>query len=159
MRLARDDVGPHLADRPPMASGLSSEADLVHLWEGQRFPAALLLTRHGERLRVVYRGRRQQGPGPDFRDAIIAAPACLLSGDIEVHVQASNFRRHGHHLDPAYDNVILHLVFWDDESVRLAIRDDGPGFSVSVLASLVEPYVSTRGGDEEHSGSSCRRRA
>lgn len=95
-----------------------SEADLAYLWEGQRFPPEALSTRDGAPLRMVYRGRSQRGPGPDFRDAIIATGSALLSGDIELHVHASDFRRHGHHLDPAYDAVILHVVFWDDGSRR-----------------------------------------
>jgi hypothetical protein len=65
-------------------------------------------------LRAVYRGRRSSGAGPDFRDAIIAAPEALLQGDVELHVRSSDYRRHGHHLDPAYDGLALHLVFHHD---------------------------------------------
>ena len=51
----------------------------------------------------------------------------------------------------ARESVALAL-YWDSESVRLTVRDDGPGFSMAVLASLGEPYVSTRGGDQGHMG-------
>ncbi|HET9476054.1 MAG TPA: DUF2851 family protein [Dehalococcoidia bacterium] len=91
-----------------------TEADLVHLWEGQRFPPQALRTTAGMPLRAVYRGRRNGGAGPDFRDAIIASPDGLLQGDIELHVRSSDYRRHGHHLDPAYDGLALHLVFHYD---------------------------------------------
>ena len=57
-----------------------SEADLSHLWEGQRFPPEALRTTAGEPLRTVFRGRRTGGPGPDYRDAIISAPGELLQG-------------------------------------------------------------------------------
>ena len=96
-------------ERPNLA-----EADLVHLWEGQRFPREALLTTAGVPLRAVYRGRRNGGAGPDFRDAIIASSHELLQGDIELHVRSSDFRRHGHHLDSAYDGLALHLVFHHD---------------------------------------------
>lgn len=43
-------------------------------------------------------------------------------------------------------------LYWDDETVRLAVRDDGPGFAAPVLASLGEPYISTRGGAQGHMG-------
>ena len=99
-----------------------SEADLVRLWEGQRFPPEALVNREGLALRVVYRGRPAGGPGPDFRDAVIAAGGQEWRGDVELHVAASAFRQHGHHRDPAYDNVVLHVVFWDDERLR-----DSPG--------------------------------
>ncbi len=93
-----------------------SEADLAHLWEGQRFPPEALRTAAGVQLRTVYRGRRTGGPGPDYRDAIISAPGELLQGDVELHVRSSDFRRHGHHLDGAYDGLALHLVFRRDDA-------------------------------------------
>ena len=92
-----------------------SEADLSRLWQDQTFPPEALTTAEGERLRVVYRGRRTGGPGPDFRDALIAAPVGLLRGEVELHVRSSDFRRHGHDRDTSYAGVILHLVFRDDD--------------------------------------------
>jgi len=116
-----------------------SEADLVCLWEGQRFPAAALVSREGLALQVVYRGRPAGGPGPDFRDAVIAAEGQEWWGDVELHVAASAFRQHGHHRDPAYDNLVLHVVFFDDDSseTRLAC-----GRSVPTLA--LGPWVARR---------------
>jgi hypothetical protein len=91
------------------------EADLSRLWQDQTFPPEALTTAAGERLRVIYRGRRTGGPGPDFRDALIAAPGAVLRGDVELHVRSSDFRRHGHDRDAAYADVVLHLVFRDDD--------------------------------------------
>ena len=88
-----------------------SERELARLWRDQTFPPAALVTSEGEKLRVIYRGRSGGGPGPDFRDALIAAPGVLLRGDVELHVLSSDFRRHGHHRDPAYAGVALHVVF------------------------------------------------
>jgi len=116
-----------------------SEADLVRLWEGQRFPPAALVSREGLAVRVVYRGRLAGGPGPDFRDAVIAAGGQERRGDVELHVAASAFRQHGHHRDPAYDNLVLHVVFWDDvkSETRLA-----SGRAVPTLA--LAPWVGRR---------------
>ncbi len=100
---------------PLFPSPRLTEADLAHLWEGQRFPAEALRTTRGAPLRAVYRGRRTGGPGPDYRDAVISAPGELLQGDVELHVRSSDFRRHGHHLDAAYDGLALHLVFRHDD--------------------------------------------
>lgn len=119
-----------------------SERDLAHIWEGQRFPPDALATTGGEPLRVVYRGLRGRGPGPDYRDAVIRAPGRVLRGDVELHVRASDFRRHGHHRDRAYDAVSLHLVLWADEpgDTRLA-----SGRSVSVAA--LAPWLERRGAE------------
>ena len=100
-----------------------SEATLVRLWAGQRFPASALVTRQGVPLRALHPGRRGRGAGPDFRDALIATPTgALLRGDVELHVRASDFRAHGHQRDRRYDGVVLHLVFDDDDGddTRLA---------------------------------------
>jgi hypothetical protein len=134
------DPWPSICDPPALYDGLApSEADLVRLWEGQRFPAGALVSHNGLALRVAYRGRLAGGPGPDFRDAVIAAGGREWRGDVELHVAASAFRQHGHHRDPAYDNLILHVVFWDDEGggTRLAC-----GRSVPTLA--LAPWVARR---------------
>ncbi len=63
-------------------------------------------------MRVLHPGRRGRGAGPDFRDALIATPSGgLLSGDVELHVRASDFHAHGHDRDRRYDGVVLHFVF------------------------------------------------
>lgn len=92
-----------------------AEADLWRLWEGQSFPRRALVTAGGQSLRVVFRGRPGIGPGPDFRDAVLAAPHGLVKGDVELHVRTSDWRRHGHGLDPSYAEVALHVVFFHDE--------------------------------------------
>jgi hypothetical protein len=111
------------------------EADLWRLWEGQRFPKAALVSAAGAALRVIFRGRPGAGPGPDFRGAIIAAPGGLLSGDVELHVRTSDFRRHGHHADPAYAGVVLHVVFFHDETGETAL----PGGGTAPVAALGGP--------------------
>lgn len=109
-----------------------SEADLSQLWQDQTFPPGALTTAEGARLRVVYRGRRTGGPGPDFRDALIAAPGALLRGDVELHVRSSDFRRHGHHRDAAYAGVVLHLVFRDDDRGATVLAGDGRALVVAL---------------------------
>jgi hypothetical protein len=104
---------------------LPPESDLLRLWEGQRFPRRALVTVDGRPLRVVFRGQRGRGPGPDFRGAIIATPEGLLQGDVELHVRTSDFRRHGHHNDPAYGGVVLHVVLFHDEDGETRLPGGG----------------------------------
>jgi hypothetical protein len=113
---------------------------LVRLWEGQRFPAQALVSGDGSPVRVVFRGRPcTGGPGPDFRDAIVEFRGRRLRGDVELHVLASAFRRHGHHRDHAYDNVVLHVVFWDDDGENTCLAS---GQRVPVVA--LGPWVARR---------------
>lgn len=115
------------------------EKQLSTLWEGQRFPREALLLPDGGLLGVVYRGRPGAGAGPDFRDATTSLPSGeLLHGDVELHVRASDFRRHGHHQDPNYNQVILHVVFHHDGGATLL--ESGR----EVLTLGLAPWVATR---------------
>ncbi len=68
---------------------------------------------------------------------MIEAPWGTLKGDVELHVRASDFRRHGHHHDPAYNRLALHLVFWPDEPEDTVLAS-GRRVPVAALAPWVE---------------------
>ena len=120
------------------------ESELVAIWYGQRFPREALRLADGSSLQVVYRGRPGRGPGPDFRDAVVAlADGRLLHGDVELHVRASDFRRHGHNRDPAYNQVVLHVVFHHDGGATLL--ESG----AEVLTLPLAPWVARRAGELE----------
>lgn len=117
-----------------------TESDLVHLWRGQRFPEGALVTRAGVAVRVVAPGRCGRGPGPDFRNAAVMSPSgVILRGDIELHVRASLFRAHGHSVDPAYRNIVLHVVFEDDDGEDTML----PGGKTAPVVALA-PWVARR---------------
>ena len=102
------------------------ERDIARLWQNGRLPEGVLVTLEGVPLHVVYRGRPNAGAGPDFRDAVLAlSDGRLLHGDIELHLRASDFLRHGHGRDPAYRNVILHIVYHADDGDRTPIPGGG----------------------------------
>ncbi len=117
------------------------ERDLWRIWEGQRFPKSALVTAGGAALRVIFRGRVGAGAGPDFRGAIIAAPDGLLCGDVELHVRTSDFRRHGHSLDPAYAGVVLHAVFFHDEDGETALPGGGTAPVVALGGPRAERWL------------------
>ncbi len=132
----RAAAAPRLPSAP--AERKHPESDLWRLWEGQRFPKASLITADGRALRVVFRGQPGRGPGPDFRGAIISAPEGLLQGDVELHVRTSDFRRHGHHLDPAYADIALHVVFFHDEDGETEL----PGGRMAPVVTLGGPRLA-----------------
>jgi hypothetical protein len=63
---------------------------------------------------VIYPGRTNGTNGPDFRDAVIVNESCLMKGDVEIHVKSSDWYSHGHNTDADYNNVMLHVVMWQD---------------------------------------------
>jgi hypothetical protein len=88
---------------------------------------------------VVYPGARHRAHGPDFQGALLlAADGQLHQGDVEVHVRPSEWHAHGHHLDPAYDRVILHVV-WEPSTGTRPLRASGsPVPELALAASMGE---------------------
>ena len=100
-----------------------SEAALSARWAaGLRGPLRL---EDGRSLNVVFPGVPGGGSGPDFVGAILDAGGDLLRGDVEVHLLASGWRAHGHHEDPAYGAVVLHVVGVNDADAPLTAHRCG----------------------------------
>ena len=100
-------------------------------WHLGKLPHALTTT-DGQRVDVIHRGTWSHGLGPDFADAILLFDGReVRTGAVEIHVTARSWTDHGHHLDPRYDSVVLHLVLRDDGSV--ARRADGAVVPVVVV--------------------------
>ena len=92
------------------------ESLLSQIWGCQLIRKDGLLTSGGEKVQVVYPGEENKDSGPDFCDALIVIDNRLLRGDIELHVTSSNWQAHGHHKDPGYNGVILHVVMWWEQN-------------------------------------------
>lgn len=107
------------------------ERFLQILWNEQRL-AGELRTRDGQRLEVVSPGIWNVEPGPDFRRAALRIDGRTVRGDVEVHRAPADWDRHGHGRDPAYEDVILHVVW------RAAPGEVGPAIPVLELASALD---------------------
>lgn len=75
-------------------------------------------TSDGKRVRIIHPGTLNSNSGPDFFNASVEIDGQRWVGNIEIHVKASDWFRHGHDRDMAYDSVILHVVLTDDTPVR-----------------------------------------
>lgn len=95
---------------------------LHYVWKHKIFPLKALQTTDGEALEVVDPGMSNPNAGPDFFNAKLKWRGALWAGNIEIHVRASDWYRHGHDKDAAYNNTILHVVQVSDCRVT---TDDG----------------------------------
>lgn len=89
------------------------EVALSRIWQEGRHTAEMRTT-DGRRVSVIYRGVWTHALGPDFRDAYLEIGGRLIRGAVELHINASDWLKHGHQHDPAYDAVMLHAVLTDD---------------------------------------------
>ncbi|MFH1646242.1 MAG: DUF2851 family protein [Chloroflexota bacterium] len=99
------------------------ESQVVKIWQDGLPGRIDLETDDGEPIEIVYPGRPNDDRGADLRDAVIATRRGLMRGDIEIHVRSSGWWAHRHHEDPAYNRVILHVVFWHDTAAPVNLED------------------------------------
>ncbi|HRH37573.1 MAG TPA: DUF2851 family protein, partial [Flavobacteriales bacterium] len=91
---------------------------LQFIWEQRMFDQRNLRTTDGRDVEVLKAGRIQQDSGPDLSDARIRIDDQLWAGNVEVHLRSSEWNAHGHTRDPAYDSVVLHVVYEHDVEVH-----------------------------------------
>lgn len=115
-----------------------SELMLARLWQDGAF-ARELRTIDGQRVAVVYGGVWTHANGPDFRDALLEIDGRLVRGSVELHLRASDWARHGHGRDAAYDDVVLHVVLVSDSADAAAGPNRNPIPSVNLIDFLTVP--------------------
>jgi hypothetical protein len=92
--------------------------DFLHyLWRTRRFDLTNLKTTQGETIDIQDFGEHNPNAGPDFLNATIRIGDTIWAGNVEMHVKASEWMQHKHQNDKAYNNVILHVVFEENEPV------------------------------------------
>ncbi|MES2426158.1 MAG: DUF2851 family protein [Bacteroidota bacterium] len=95
--------------------------DFIHyIWKFRLFTRADLRTTTGETVEIYSVGMHNTDSGPDFSNARIKIGDTMWAGNVELHLSSSDWEKHNHTQDNAYNNVILHVVYRDDEPVILA---------------------------------------
>ena len=107
------------------------ESRVLEIWQSPVRQRVDLKTVSNEPVRIIYSGRPNDGRGADLKDAVIATPQGLIKGDIEFHTRSSGWWQHGHHEDPAYNSVILHIVREDDAGRETRLQN---GITVPTIA-------------------------
>lgn len=101
-----------------------------------------MTTNDGRRIRVLDPGLLNTDAGPDFFNAKVQIDGQTWVGNIEIHVRATDWRRHGHDTDKAYDSVILHVVAKDDAPVYRSNGERIPQLVLDVSPRFNESYDS-----------------
>ena len=92
--------------------------DFLHfLWRYQKFEKTNLITTNGASVSIITTGTYNSDSGPDFFNAKASIGEQLWAGNVEIHLKSSDWYVHHHEKDPAYDNVILHVVWENDMAV------------------------------------------
>jgi len=114
-----------------------TERLLQYIWQFQYFNKKELQLSNGETLLIIDPGQWNVHQGPDFLQATIKIGETRWIGNVELHVQASDWFRHSHQHDKNYNSVILHVVWYDDADSKklniplLALQDKVPKMLLS----------------------------
>src|ERR1051326_5066589 len=93
------------------------EEFLWHIWKFRLFDNRDLQTVSGEEIKIIKVGEHNSDSGPDFFNARIKIGGTEWAGNVEIHTNASDWHKHKHTTDKAYNNIILHVVHEADEKL------------------------------------------
>lgn len=117
---------------------------LVHyVWQHRVYGALPLFTTDGQAVEVIDPGvHNLLNAGPDFFNAKVKLDGILWAGNVEIHERSSDWYRHHHDQDAAYNNVVLHVVAEVDEE-HICTQDGKtlPQLQLMVPTSLKSRYV------------------
>jgi len=116
------------------------EEFLHFVWMYELFNKNNLHATSGEKIEIVHPGKHNSDAGPDFINAKVKIDGTLWVGNVEIHIFSSDWQKHGHNNDKAYDNVILHVVFKDDRIVTRSNGDPIPAMELTFRDKLYENY-------------------
>lgn len=113
---------------------------LHYTWQHKLYPLATLTTTHGETVEIIDPGLHNTNAGPDFFNAKLKIGNTLWVGNVEIHDRSSDWFRHHHETDSAYNNVILHVAETIDTEVTTQDGRTLPQLSLSVPAKVQQNY-------------------
>ncbi|WP_209331618.1 DUF2851 family protein [Lunatimonas salinarum] len=109
--------------------------DFLHLvWKYQYFDKRQCVSEDHAELQILKIGYQNHHEGPDFKEAHIRIGNVDYFGHVEIHLKSSDWKAHDHQHDPAYNSVILHVVWEHDVEIQ---RKDGTTIPTLALSGKV----------------------
>lgn len=96
-----------------MKISVVNEAFLHYIWKYRLFTKTLTTTT-GEPIEIISPGIHNHNEGPDFSDARLRIGDTLWAGNVEIHINTSDWSKHGHQHNAVYNSVMLHVVYNHD---------------------------------------------
>ena len=113
---------------------------LHYVWKHKLFPLKPLRTTDGQTLEIIDPGLPNPNAGADFFNAKIKLNGIVWVGNIEIHERASDWKRHHHDQNTAYDSVILHVTSNIDTDIYRTNGERIPQLELHCPPHLLENY-------------------
>lgn len=120
---------------------------LHYVWKHKIFPLNTLQTTSGLTVEIIDTGLHNSHAGPDFFNAKLKINGTLWVGNVEIHTLSSDWYRHGHDRDKAYDSVILHVVEQADCEVTRSNGEQVPQLLLACPEKVQTHYEELRQAD------------
>ena len=114
------------------------ESFLHFIWQFQKFDNISIQTADGQSVQIFAIGQYNTDAGPDFLNAKLLIGDITWYGHVEIHLKSSDWNKHQHQHDRAYNNVVLHVVWEHDEEVQLK---NGQTLPVIELKHRINPTL------------------
>ncbi|WP_028887804.1 DUF2851 family protein [Tenacibaculum ovolyticum] len=111
------------------------EEFLHFMWQYKLFDVNNLKSELNETIQIVKAGVRNTNAGPDFLNAQLKINDQLWVGNIEIHINSSDWYAHKHEQDKNYDAVILHIVWQHDCEVFMKNNKPMPTLQLKSLVN------------------------
>jgi hypothetical protein len=118
------------------------EEILQYIWKFQYYNHTEMRCTNGDELSVIHPGIHNYNQGPDFADAKIRINDTLWAGNVEIHINSSDWNRHNHSSDKNYNNIILHVVWNHDQEIKDGNKNPLPTLELQTRVSklLLDRY-------------------
>jgi len=94
-----------------MDLSILSENFLHYTWKFGLFDNSKLVTKDGKTIEILSPGVHNQDAGPDFSSAQLKVDGTTWVGNVEIHINSSDWQKHNHDKDENYKSIILHVVY------------------------------------------------
>jgi hypothetical protein len=120
--------------------------DFLHfVWQFGLFDRNNLKALTGEEIDIITIGQYNSDAGPDFFNARIRINGIEWAGNVELHLRSSDWNKHGHTNDSAYNNVILHVIEEYDINIFNKSGTKIPAIKLQFNKLLLENYLKLYG--------------
>jgi len=110
------------------------------LWLEQKLLKSLK-TSQGEEIEVISPGIWNKEGGPDFLKAHLRIGSRTYRGDVEIHLFEEGWYAHGHHYNPLYNQVVLHVCYKGSSQKKSINKENGQqAYSCYLENSLSLPF-------------------
>ena len=114
---------------------------LHYIWKYKLYNNQTFITSEGDEVEVLDAGMLNSNAGPDFFNSKIKIGNKTWAGNIEIHKSSSDWKKHKHHTDSAYNSIILHVVEKIDCHIYTQDKRKIPQIAIEIPSKVASNYT------------------